>query len=163
DGRWIVGENQAWGSGESGSPDAVFAAWMASSGHRANILRSAFRNIGLAVIQTTPELTESTGATYVVDFGGQLPRGPRPRRPRPRRSLPRPARRRVRAAQRRLPHRRPVPRGHLADAAGHGGRPLARAPRRRWRLHADLPARRPRIGPRAHTRDGRARRLAGRP
>src|SRR4051794_2892728 len=80
DGRWVVGENQAWGTGLNSLPDAVIAAWMASPSHRANILRASFRQIGLAVIQLTPEQTGEAGAPYVAAFGGQPP-VPRVRRP----------------------------------------------------------------------------------
>lgn len=35
---WHVGENLAWGTGASGTPRSIFAAWMRSPAHRANIL-----------------------------------------------------------------------------------------------------------------------------
>jgi Cysteine-rich secretory protein family len=35
--RWKVGENLAWGIGESSTPRSIVAAWMASAEHRRNI------------------------------------------------------------------------------------------------------------------------------
>lgn len=62
-----VGENIAWGTGSTGTPRSIVAAWMRSPGHRANILRPAFREIGLGVAPGTPE-GRGSGATYVHDF-----------------------------------------------------------------------------------------------
>jgi uncharacterized protein YkwD len=45
--RWTVGEDIACGSGSSGTPRAIFTAWMHSPPHRAVILTSRFRNVGL--------------------------------------------------------------------------------------------------------------------
>ncbi|TDC28604.1 CAP domain-containing protein, partial [Micromonospora sp. KC213] len=45
--RWrTYGENVAW---NQQTPEAVMAAWMKSSGHRANILNCAFTEIGVGV------------------------------------------------------------------------------------------------------------------
>jgi uncharacterized protein YkwD len=43
---WRVGENLAWGTGEYGTVRSIFRAWMASPGHRANILDD-FSQIGI--------------------------------------------------------------------------------------------------------------------
>jgi uncharacterized protein YkwD len=43
---WRVGENLAWGTGEYGSVNAIFRAWMRSPNHRANILGD-YRQIGI--------------------------------------------------------------------------------------------------------------------
>ncbi len=67
-GKWTVGENLAWGSGELATPNAIVAAWMDSPGHRANILTPGFRHIGLALEMGTPN-GEDEGATYVNEFG----------------------------------------------------------------------------------------------
>ncbi|MFR8737827.1 MAG: CAP domain-containing protein [Eubacterium sp.] len=40
-----AGENIAWGQR---SPEEVMNGWMNSSGHRANILNSSFKKIGVA-------------------------------------------------------------------------------------------------------------------
>ena len=57
----LVGENIAYGYT---TPDSVFAAWMASPGHRANILDSGYTSIGLGTARAT------NGTWYwVQDFG----------------------------------------------------------------------------------------------
>ena len=44
----MSGENIAYGQS---SPQAVMEGWMNSSGHRANILNSNFKNIGVGLYQ----------------------------------------------------------------------------------------------------------------
>ncbi len=69
---WSAGENIAWGTGALGTPDAIVRAWMNSPGHRANILRSAFREVGTGVIAAAPVagLTDP-GGTYTQEFGAR--------------------------------------------------------------------------------------------
>jgi uncharacterized protein YkwD len=45
--RWTVGEDIAYGYGSSGTPRAIFKAWMNSKPHRAVILTRRFRNVGV--------------------------------------------------------------------------------------------------------------------
>ena len=66
-GRWTVGENLAWGSGSQGSAAQIMKAWMASPGHRRNILNRRFREIGIGVILGSPR--GGDGATYATEFG----------------------------------------------------------------------------------------------
>ncbi len=66
-----VGENIAWGTLWEGAPSAIVAAWMASPGHRANILDARFRDSAVGV---SPHLPSSlaggqAGAIYTEDFG----------------------------------------------------------------------------------------------
>ena len=62
------GENVSWGSGRLGSAGARFNAWMNSPGHRANILASRFREVGIGT--ATGNFKGNTGSvTYTVDFG----------------------------------------------------------------------------------------------
>lgn len=42
-----LGENLAWGQGESGKPQRIVGMWLASPPHRANLLRPGFRRVGL--------------------------------------------------------------------------------------------------------------------
>ncbi len=63
----VMGENLGWGSGSLATPRAMVRAWMRSPGHRANILRPAFREVGIAVVTRTPG--GSGGATYATEFG----------------------------------------------------------------------------------------------
>lgn len=64
---WYVGENIAYGTGDRSSPRSIGAAWMNSPPHRANILRSSFREIGIGLASGTP--VGCGGATYTTDFG----------------------------------------------------------------------------------------------
>lgn len=49
---WSVGENLLWAS-SSISPARVLALWMRSPGHRANILDSRWRDIGVGAVQSS--------------------------------------------------------------------------------------------------------------
>jgi uncharacterized protein YkwD len=46
---WSVGECIAWGQGLLGTPQAIVKAWMHSPPHRAIILTSRFRDVGVGV------------------------------------------------------------------------------------------------------------------
>jgi uncharacterized protein YkwD len=71
-GAWTAGENIAWGSGDLGTPARIVAAWMASPGHRANILQAAFTQIGLGIVAGAPQAgVTGAAATYVTDFGSR--------------------------------------------------------------------------------------------
>jgi uncharacterized protein YkwD len=66
-----VGENIGWGTRWLASPRAIVAAWMASPGHRANILDPRFRETAIGV---SPHLPSSLahgqpGGLYTQDFG----------------------------------------------------------------------------------------------
>jgi uncharacterized protein YkwD len=66
-----VGENIAWGTLWLATPRAIVAAWMASPGHRANILDARYRETGIGV---SPHPLSShahgqPGAIYTQDFG----------------------------------------------------------------------------------------------
>jgi uncharacterized protein YkwD len=66
-----VGENIAWGTGSLGTPRAIVAAWMASPGHRANILDSHFRDTAIGVSPHPPNSLAhgQLGGIYTQDFG----------------------------------------------------------------------------------------------
>lgn len=70
--RWTVAENIAWGSGGQSTPRAIGRAWMNSPGHRANLLSSSYREIGVGVTPDTPMSGVRGGATYATDFGSRL-------------------------------------------------------------------------------------------
>jgi uncharacterized protein YkwD len=69
-GGWSLGENLAWGTRELGTPRGVQAAWMRSSGHRANLLKAGYRELGIGVRAGVPQ-NAAVGATYTTDFGGR--------------------------------------------------------------------------------------------
>jgi uncharacterized protein YkwD len=66
---WSLGENLAWGSRSLGTPRATVRAWMASSGHRHNILNGQFRDIGVGVAPGAPATVRGRAATYTTEFG----------------------------------------------------------------------------------------------
>jgi uncharacterized protein YkwD len=69
-GAWTVGENIAWGTGPLATARSIVAAWMASPGHRANILDGDFQEIGVGLAVGTPA-GDADGATNTNDFGAR--------------------------------------------------------------------------------------------
>jgi uncharacterized protein YkwD len=69
--NYTLGENIALGTGGLGTPRSIMAAWMASPGHRANILNSSFRDTGVGIAAGVPSDFGGgdAGATYTEDFG----------------------------------------------------------------------------------------------
>ena len=63
-----LGEDLAWGSGTLATPRAIVAGWMASPGHRANILKRGFREAGMGVALGEPG-AGADGVAYKLDFG----------------------------------------------------------------------------------------------
>jgi uncharacterized protein YkwD len=66
---WTVGENLAWGARGRAAPQMITQAWMNSPGHRANILNSSFREIGIGVAYGAPVAMGGPAATYATEFG----------------------------------------------------------------------------------------------
>lgn len=67
---WTVGENLAWASHARSAPGPITQMWMNSPGHRANILSSSFREIGIGVSYGAPVAgMGSPAATYATSFG----------------------------------------------------------------------------------------------
>ena len=66
-----VGENIACATGDLDTPAAIVAAWMASPGHRANILDGRYRETGIGVSPHPPASLAhgQPGAIYTQDFG----------------------------------------------------------------------------------------------
>ncbi len=66
-----VGENIGWGTLWNATPRAIVAAWMASPGHRANILDPHFRDTAIGVSPHPPSAFahHQAGAIYTQDFG----------------------------------------------------------------------------------------------
>jgi uncharacterized protein YkwD len=67
---WVVGENLAWATGSDATPANIMKAWMASPGHRANILRRTYREVGVGIVAGVPS-DRSVGVTYTTDFGAR--------------------------------------------------------------------------------------------
>lgn len=69
---WSIGENIAWGEGPTATPAVIVGGWMHSAGHRANILSSEFREIGIGIVSGTPTgSAPASSATYTTDFGAR--------------------------------------------------------------------------------------------
>ncbi|HEV7585029.1 MAG TPA: CAP domain-containing protein [Solirubrobacteraceae bacterium] len=66
-----IAENLAWGTGGQGTPRSIVAAWMASAGHRANILDAHFRDTAVGVSPHVPGSMGGgqAGGIYTQDFG----------------------------------------------------------------------------------------------
>ena len=65
----FAGENLAWGAGFRATARGVVAAWLASPGHRRNVLRPGFRYVGVGT--ATGQFSGVSGATVVTaDFAG---------------------------------------------------------------------------------------------
>jgi uncharacterized protein YkwD len=68
--EWEVGENLIWASGTSSTPAALVEGWMLSPGHRENLLRPVFREIGVGVALGTPQApTDPAGLTVASEYG----------------------------------------------------------------------------------------------
>lgn len=67
--RATVGENLAWGEEHQGTPARIVEGWMGSEGHRANILRPEFSEIGIGLAYDAPAPTSARAAVYVTTFG----------------------------------------------------------------------------------------------
>ena len=69
-GRWVIGENLAWGTGALATPKSIVNAWMNSPGHRANVLHADYREIGFGIVLGNPSgQAAGAGATYATAFG----------------------------------------------------------------------------------------------
>jgi uncharacterized protein YkwD len=66
----VFGENLAWGKGPSATARGVVKGWLASPGHRANLLRPGWTRIGIG--SRTGTFLGYTDATVVTaDFAGR--------------------------------------------------------------------------------------------
>lgn len=90
-GSWLrTGENLAWGSGRRSRPAEIVRMWLASPGHRRNMLDPDYREAGIGVAHGGPVANLQLGAgTYSMTLGqrrvsprraarGVAPRGSRP-------------------------------------------------------------------------------------
>jgi uncharacterized protein YkwD len=66
-----IAENIAWGTLSRGTPHAIVAAWMGSTGHRENILNPHFRDTAIGVSSHVPSSFGhgQSGGIYTQDFG----------------------------------------------------------------------------------------------
>jgi uncharacterized protein YkwD len=68
---YTIGENIAWGTLWLGTPRSIVKAWMASPGHRANILNRSYRYTGIGIDPALPRSMSGgqAGGMYTQDFG----------------------------------------------------------------------------------------------
>jgi len=69
-GDWTIGENLAWGTGDMSTPAGVMQAWMNSSGHKANILKRSYKELGIGIRLGTPS-DAGVGVTISAEFGAK--------------------------------------------------------------------------------------------
>jgi uncharacterized protein YkwD len=67
---WTLGENLAWGTGDLSTANGVMHAWMNSAGHKANILKRSYKEVGVGIRLGTPS-DAGVGATFTADFGAK--------------------------------------------------------------------------------------------
>jgi uncharacterized protein YkwD len=68
---WTLGENLAWGTGDLSTPAGIMQSWMNSAGHKANILKKAYREVGIGIRLGVPS-DNGVGATVTAEFGAKL-------------------------------------------------------------------------------------------
>jgi uncharacterized protein YkwD len=68
-GSWSIAENIGWGSDWCGSARVVFARWLRSPEHRANVLRSEWRDIGIGRRRADRLFGRRNVSVWVVGFG----------------------------------------------------------------------------------------------
>jgi uncharacterized protein YkwD len=69
-----TGENLAWGSKAEATPVRIVEGWMKSPGHRENILRREFTEVGVGVAYEAPIVGHIRPVgVYTTDFGGLGP------------------------------------------------------------------------------------------
>jgi uncharacterized protein YkwD len=67
---WTLGENLAWGTGDLSTANGVMQAWMNSAGHKANILKRSYKEVGVGIRLGVPN-DAGVGATFTADFGAK--------------------------------------------------------------------------------------------
>jgi uncharacterized protein YkwD len=69
-----TGENLAWGSQTEATPVRIVRGWMKSPGHRENILRPVFAEVGVGVAHEAPVVgLDGPVGVYTTDFGSTAP------------------------------------------------------------------------------------------
>jgi uncharacterized protein YkwD len=68
---WKAGENLGWGTGPRATPAWLVDEWLASPGHKRNMLENSFREVGVGVADDAPQPTDDglPGATYTLNLG----------------------------------------------------------------------------------------------
>jgi uncharacterized protein YkwD len=77
----MTGENILWGEEREATPVRAVRSWMHSPGHRANILRPQFTEIGIGITRGAPQKVRGRAAVYATAFGGGPLQTPPPAAP----------------------------------------------------------------------------------
>ena len=71
--RSWVGENLYWGAAKHAPPAQAMEGWMKSPGHRRNVLRPEFTEVGVGVTYDGPfHVGKNRAAIYTTNFGGRV-------------------------------------------------------------------------------------------
>jgi len=68
-----IGENIAWGTGSMGTPRSIMDAWLHSTGHRENILTTAFKEVGIGYLANQTFQGYAGAALWSQQFGVRTP------------------------------------------------------------------------------------------
>jgi uncharacterized protein YkwD len=66
-----IGENLAWATGGLAAPQSIVNAWLASPGHRANLLSGRWRDAGVAVVNAPSFAGQRNVRIWVLEFGSR--------------------------------------------------------------------------------------------
>ena len=69
--RWSGGENLGWGAKGLATPRLIMRDWMNSDEHRANILKSKYKEVGIGIVLGAPYADKERAATYATEFGAR--------------------------------------------------------------------------------------------
>jgi uncharacterized protein YkwD len=73
---YAVGENIAWGTGSYGTPRQTMNSWLHSTGHRENILRADYRELGIGYLADQTFQGHSGATLWSQEFGVRTPATP---------------------------------------------------------------------------------------
>ena len=74
---YTVGENIAWGTGSFGTPRQTMNGWLHSTGHRENILRADYRELGIGYLAAQTFQGYAGATLWSQEFGVRAPATPR--------------------------------------------------------------------------------------
>ena len=70
---YALGENIAWGTGTYGTPREAMNGWLHSSGHRENILRAGYRELGIGYLADQRFQGYEGASLWSQEFGARTP------------------------------------------------------------------------------------------
>jgi uncharacterized protein YkwD len=70
---YAVGENIAWGTGSYGTPRQTMLNWLHSTGHRENILRADYRELGIGYLADQTFQGYAGATLWSQEFGVRAP------------------------------------------------------------------------------------------